>query len=170
MVDKNLFIKYAPELYDIGKKIADGYKRELKNVDAVASGTLYNFKWDIKNDNTLKLVFYLPEYWRYIEFGRRPTKNDGDGSVRRGIYNWILDKGIEPITRFDKNGKKYLPTKNQLAYLISRKIHNKGYDARRPLSTALTASKRLQDEFVNTVAKMLCKDATEMILQMNTTK
>lgn len=171
MVDKNLFIKYAPELYDIGKKIADGYKRELKNVDAVATGTLLNFKWDIKNDNNgLKLVFYLPEYWRYIEFSRRPTKNDGNGEVRRKIREWIDMKGIEPSVKYDNRGRKYLPTKNQLAYLISRKIHAKGYDERRPLTTALTSSKRLQQDFVNTVSKMLCKDTTEMILMMNTTK
>ena len=59
-----------------------------------------------------------------LEFGRKPTENAGSGgsSLKDRIRVWIDDKGIEPQP--GANGKPI--SKDSLAFLISRKIHNEG--------------------------------------------
>lgn len=58
-----------------------------------------------------------------LEFGRGPTLGGGTGeSLRDRIRVWIDDKGIEPTP--GPNGKT--PSKDSLAFLIARKIHNTG--------------------------------------------
>lgn len=52
-----------------------------------------------------------------IERGRKPTTKDGDGSLRSLILQWIDDKGI--VTQGNIS-------KDSLAYLITRTIHEKG--------------------------------------------
>jgi hypothetical protein len=46
--------------------------------------------------------------------------------VRERIRQWIDDKGIVP--RDAANGRK--TTKDELAFLIARKIHRQGYEAK----------------------------------------
>lgn len=59
-----------------------------------------------------------------LEYGRKPTSGGGGSgtSLRDRIRVWIDDKGIEP--KPGANGKAI--SKDSLAYLISRKIHNEG--------------------------------------------
>lgn len=172
MIDNKLFSENSPQLYTIGKQIHDQYAQELRKVDAVASGTLVNSKWDIELDkNGLKLVFFLPEYWRYIEFGRRPTQNKGNGEVRRRIAEWIKDKGVSIQPRRDKNGRLYTPTEKQLVYMITNKIHKVGYAPRHPLETAMNNSEQLQRQFVDTATKMYVNQVMDdLIIMLNTTK
>lgn len=166
MIDTEKFKLYSPKLYNIGQALADKYRAWLVQTKAVASGTLKNFKWNIKSDqNGLKLVFYLPSYWRYIEFGRRKTVNGGDGSVRRKIREWIDIKGIQPKKKGD-----YTPTRDELADMITRSIHRRGYKPRKPLQSAISENKSLEQEFVNTAAKIFTGDIKEMLLELNTTK
>ena len=56
-------------------------------------------------------------YWKYLEEGTRPH-----WPPKNAILNWINIKPVIP--RPDQNGVK--PTNNQLAFLISRKIHDEG--------------------------------------------
>ncbi len=55
--------------------------------------------------------------WAFVEQGRGATRRDGDGAVGRAIRQWIDDKGITP----DGN-----MTKDSLAFLITRAIHQRG--------------------------------------------
>lgn len=64
----------------------------------------------------------IQTYWDYVEKGRRPGKFP---PVNR-IKEWIKVKPIRPYK--DKRGK--LPTTDQLAFLIGRKIKTKGIPAR----------------------------------------
>lgn len=154
------FIELSPKLYDIGMEIALNYKNELRRKNAVASGDLINFQWDITpSENGLKLQFFLPEYWRYIEYGRRPTVNKGDGKLREKIERWIEEKGITP-----KDGI----SKKSLAYLITRKIHREGYKPRNCLKIALNDSKALEKQFVDIVADIYAKEISDMIVQLKT--
>lgn len=59
-----------------------------------------------------------------LEYGRKPTTGAGSGgsSLRERIRVWIDEKGIEPTP--GANGKAI--SKDSLAYLITRKIHNEG--------------------------------------------
>lgn len=154
------FIELSPKLYDIGMEIALNYKNELRRKNAVASGDLINFQWDITpSENSLKLQFFLPEYWRYIEYGRRKTVNHSDGKLQEKILRWIKEKGITP-----KDGI----SKKTLAYLITRKIHRKGYKPRNCLQNALNDSKALEQQFVDIVAEIYAKEISDMIVQLKT--
>lgn len=154
------FIELSPKLYDIGLEIALNYKNELRRKNAVASGDLINFQWDITpSENGLKLQFFLPEYWRYIEYGRRPTVNKGDGKLQEKILQWIDEKGITP-----KDGI----SKKSLAYLITRKIHREGYKGRNCLQNALNDSKVLEQQFIDIVADIYAKEVKDMIIQLKT--
>lgn len=59
-----------------------------------------------------------------LEFGRGPTSGGAasGGSLRDRIRVWIDEKGITPTP--GANGKT--PSKDSLAFLIARKIHNEG--------------------------------------------
>lgn len=176
MVDNNNWITFSPQLYDIGKKLADLYRLELEKAGAVATGNLKNFDYDVKLDqDTLKLVFTLPDYYYYIESGRGPTKRGENGVLVRAIYEWIQDKGItpKPITR--KNGKKYTPTQKQLAYAIAKTIHKEGYfrpghHGKKPLEIAMDYGKQqgLKDQFLQTVGQMLGREIHDEILTLQT--
>jgi hypothetical protein len=111
-------------IYDLADRLAKDYKSELVNANAVATGTLANFSYDVDlRDAGLAVVFELPEYWYYIEEGRQPTRNPGDGTVLQRIRQWIEDKGIVPVPGAD--GK--VPTLDSLAYAITDKLHKYGY-------------------------------------------
>ena len=60
-------------------------------------------------------------YWFYRNFGRGPTQNTGSGQLRPKIRQWIDDKGINPKGNISKD---------ELAYLITRKIHRDGYEGK----------------------------------------
>lgn len=168
MIDQELFIKYSPELYDLGRTIANAYKIEIVRNGNVASGDLRDFKWDIENtENGLILTFYLPEYWKFIEFGRRPTVNGGNGVVYRQILNWIRMKGIQSKVKYDKQGKLYQPTTEQLACLITRKIHREGYKAKHPLETAMNNQQANIRQFADTAARILGSEIQKEVLKIS---
>lgn len=115
MISREAFEEHSPKLYDTARKIANEYKNQIKADNAIASGELYNFKWDIDllNDG-LKLVFDLPKQWGIVEYGRVPTKNPGTGQVRRSIAEWVRLKGLTPYP-----GQSF----ESMVYAITNKIH-----------------------------------------------
>lgn len=139
--------KYTIEVLErYGNIIVNKYKDNLRKVDAVASGKLLNSARpsDVRVDNdSLTLEMIVEDYWEWIEYGRPKTKNGGTGVVLSKIKQWIRDKGIRREKRISKKtGKEYLPTEKGLAYLITRKIHNEGYNGRRPLGMSIDEIKQ----------------------------
>ena len=151
-MDMDAFIEHSPQLYDIGREIAQAYRNELRDKGAVASGDLKNFKWDVEMTHYgLDLIFYLPEHWRYIEYGRGATSPNpklGQRRLREIIKDWIEVKGIQrPDISTDS-----------LAYLIARKIHTQGYKARHPLQNAINITRPLQERFTELVSDILLEE------------
>lgn len=119
------------------------YFISLARADLDANGTnatmaLYDSMktYVIIGDSSYKVDIDLKYYWYYVEHGRRP----GKFPPRNKIKEWIQVKHIIP-----KQGKTtrrwrlkdgtertkevtYMPTVDQLAFLISRKIATKGTD------------------------------------------
>lgn len=99
-----------------------------------ASGNLVNsFKTEVKiGDESYEVGINLADYWYWVNNGRGPTKAGGSGQLLEKIKNWIKVKKIVPhvgvIKTGRQKGKQYLPTIDQLAYLITRKIHREGYE------------------------------------------
>ena len=111
-------------LEEIGKEIVKLYKEKLQQPDAsgftrVASGQLLNSVnfLVLRSDREIWVELHLEDYWKYLEYGTQPHWPPVDA-----IKEWIKIKPVLP--RPDKNGK--LPTQEQLAYLIGRKISREG--------------------------------------------
>lgn len=113
-------------LNDFGKFLVEEYKDKLILNNVNASDTLYNsVTYMVKNGNSVfEVQLSLEDYWKYVENGRKPGKWPPISAIEK----WIEIKPIIP--RPMKNGK--LPTIQQLAFLISRKIGLEGI-APRPL-------------------------------------
>lgn len=112
----NLF-KILDEYY---KDFKTHYIDNLKKSDRVATGNfINNINCDIEIDGRIIDVnLELLPYWQWLEDGRQPTKNKGDGQVKINIKKWILSKKIALPQKM---------TLDQLTYLITRKIHEVGY-------------------------------------------
>lgn len=121
------------KLYDLVNKLANIYRNELININAVASGKLVNFTREIDWDGTKFTVsFNLSDYWYYLEHGRGPTHKSEGGKLIEAIRQWIRLKGIAP-----RDGDA-----ESLAWAITQKIHKLGYfgtdhHGKQPLAKAL---------------------------------
>lgn len=120
------------QIKQLASEFAQAYKQSLVADNKVASGSLTkNIKSRVKYDGKwLEIILSLEDYWKYVEYGRKPGKFPPIDKIR----NWIIIKPILP--RPLSNGK--LPTTNQLAYLISRKIATKGIKPTYALKDSIT--------------------------------
>lgn len=119
---RTLFKQYQDELVNT-------LKQRLEQAGRRASGQLIdNISTNvITHGSTIVVNLIAADYIGAVtQKGRKPTTNGGDGTLKEKINQWITQKGILPTPRQDKNGKIYLPTQEQLAFLIARKIHNEG--------------------------------------------
>lgn len=137
------------------KKITDDFVVELKNKlkanDSYASGDLVNSIRGIVKQNGKYIVIsiQLEDYWKYIENGTKPHFPPVDA-----IKKWISVKPVLP--RPLKSGK--LPTSNQLAFLIARKISRVGTKAKpflKPTITDFDLINKVYNEVVNLLNKQL---------------
>lgn len=144
-------LKAVLERYAIDVK--DKYQQNLASDDATASGVLINsvkYILDFR-ENMFEVSLSLAEYWKYVEYGRRAG---GKFPPPSAIRKWIEVKPILP--RPMKNGK--LPTLNQLTYLISRKIAEKGIRPRGILEKSLEEINR---EYEEKISEALTQDLTD---------
>ncbi len=101
IANKLILDKYARRFI---RQIIDNYHSS----DAKASGNTERQLESIIDDNRLQILG--PDYLRWMEDGRPPTRNDGDGELVEKIKQWILDK----------------PVPGGNAYAIAKKIHQEG--------------------------------------------
>lgn len=106
------------------------YKSNLINDDHVATGNLINDITYIvdKGNRTVEVSLRLKDYWKYVENDTKPHWPPIDK-----ILEWIKVKPVLPSKTY--NGK--LPTEKQLAYLIARKISEKGTKGTHDLNETL---------------------------------
>ena len=104
---------------DIVAEFAEEVKQTLQQNGSNASGALSkSIKGVVKMDDKYLIVaLSMEDYWKYIEYGTKPHFPPVDK-----IKSWITVKPVLP--RPLANGK--LPTENQLAFLIGRKISRFG--------------------------------------------
>lgn len=110
------------------EQLASLYRKNLE--ESIASGTLSNFTFRINlQGNYFEVIFLLPEYWQYVEYGRRPVSKR---PPIEAIERWIE---VKPIIPYAVNGK--VPDTRQLAFLIARKIGRDGIEGKKPLTKAM---------------------------------
>lgn len=131
-----IFQRLANVLDDLGNAIGEQYKQNLLDSGRNASGKLYNsiHSQVTVNNMTYDVELVMEEYWKWIENGRPPTQTTTPSNppLRELILEWIR---VKPVLPTPINGK--LPTEEQLAYLITRKIHREGFEGKPDLSDAL---------------------------------
>ena len=107
-------------LEELGREVAEQYKNNLRESGhATRPDHLINSITTavVVDDKAYKVVMQLNDYWKYLENGTEPHWPPVDA-----IRSWISYKPVLP--RPGKDGR--LPTPNQLAFLIGRKIAREG--------------------------------------------
>lgn len=142
-------------LQDITNAFCQELKNKIDSNGTNASGDLSkSIKGIVKqNGKYIVISIQLQDYWKYIEYGTKPHFPHIDA-----IKKWISVKPVLP--RPLKNGK--LPTTNQLAYLIGRKISKVGTKAKPFLQPTLTDFD-LVGKVYNEVINLINKQITEEI-------
>ena len=118
-------------LAEYAREAEEMYKYQLSLGNKTASRKLMDtIKSNVVvGDQSYEVTLTLQDYWKYVEHGRKPGKFPPVGA----ILNWISVKPIIP--RPDDNGK--IPTPNQLAFLIGRKIEEEGIEPFPALKTTI---------------------------------
>lgn len=139
-------------IQDITNNFVVELKNKLKANDSYASGDLVNSIRGIvkQNGKYILISIQLEDYWQYVEYGRRAGKYPPINAIK----NWISVKPVLP--RPLKSGK--LPTTNQLAFLIARKISKVGIKPKpflKPTITDFDLINKVYNEVVNLLNKQL---------------
>lgn len=145
-------------LNDFGQKIVDNYRAELEAC-GYQDGQLYRtLSYSVKMDNSSWLIsISLEEYWKYIEYGRRPGKMPPVSAIE----NWIKVKQILPRPITLKSGKSVVPTIPQLSFLIARKIGRDGIRPRPFFKQSFEDAKR---EFLQKIEEAILADIKESLI------
>lgn len=148
------------------EEVVNTLKQRLEQAGRKASGQLINnISTNIKTHGTTIVINLISADYigAVTQKGRKPTEKGGDGTLRKKIEKWLEKKGIEPTSRVDKNGKTYLPTQQQLAYLISRKIHQEGNKLYREGGDDLLESvlKQVNNKYIPLFTQALERDFNE---------
>ena len=109
-------------LQNIVDEFMYAYASAIIDTDHSATGNLaLNQEKIIQYDGRFFSIYLsLEDYWKYLEYGTRPHF-----PPLEKIKEWIRIKPVTPLPQ--ANGK--LPTENQLAFLIGRKISREGTPA-----------------------------------------
>lgn len=110
--------------------IRNEYQDNLIRNDRIASGDLLNnIEYEVtRGDFTYTIYVKMKDYWYYVENGRKAGKMPPIDNILR----WITVKPVLPRP----NAKGKLPTPQQLAFLIARKIGEEGTEGTQDLRKA----------------------------------
>ena len=128
--------------------VAVHYKDRLVADDKKATGQLINsISTEIKvGSDTFEVVLNVVDYFKYVEEGRKPGKFPPVDK----ILSWIR---VKPVIPRPIHGK--LPTQQQLAFLIGRKIATEGIEAGHQLRDTVQA---INAEFIPKLEAALQED------------
>lgn len=151
------------QLYTIADDIAKLYQSKLSDENINATGDLSKsaVNWDIKYENDVfRVVFNLEHYWYYVENGRRPGKMPPIDVIK----DWIQVKRMVPRPLHDK-----IPSTDQLAFMIARKIGRDGIPGRHPLERTISEIQHngLLDKFKGAIVQVLSNEIETEIQKLN---
>ena len=127
LVSSEVLSEFLATLNEYAERAEELYKRKLTDKGINASYKLLNSVETVvrRNDDEFIVTINLEPYWYYVENGRKA----GRFPPIDKILEWIRIKPITPYS--DSRGR--LPTEEQLAFLISRKIAEQGTEGRNVL-------------------------------------
>lgn len=135
------------------------YQDKLVMEDHVASGDLLRrMQYNITiNDRSIDISLNLESYWKWLEDGTKPHFPPVSA-----ILEWIKVKPILPAQTY--NGK--LPTQEQLAYLIARKISEKGTEPSHDLEESRSEMDPELDMILDTALTLDINESLDNILAL----
>ena len=137
------------------KKCLEEYSMYLLQAARNNMPTYYELKDNIKfvmnmNGNFYEIIFNAPAYWKYANDGRRPGKMPPVNV----IADWVKRRNITPYAL--KNGR--LPTTDQLAFMIAKKIGRDGTTGIHFLEKSVTEA---ENYFVSKISDAITEDIKE---------
>ena len=137
--------------------IRNEYQDNLIRNDRIASGDLLNnIEYErTRGDFTYTIYVKMKDYWYYVENGRKA----GKWPPIDNILNWIRVKPVLP--RPNAEGK--LPTPQQLAFLIARKIGEEGTEGTQDLRKATDT---IWDTFEDRLYEAIDEDVDAAFIQI----
>ena len=137
--------------------IRNEYQDNLIRNDRIASGDLLNnIEYEItRGDFTYTIYVKMKDYWYYVENGRKA----GKWPPIQNILDWIKAKPVLP--RPNAEGK--LPTPQQLAFLIARKIGEEGTEGTQDLRKATDT---IWDTFEDRLYEAIDEDVDAAFIQI----
>lgn len=131
--------------------LRDQYKQKLIDGDVNASGSLIKsaipFSGELAS-NVYAAGIRLADHWRHVERGRRPG---GKFPPRQVIKDWMQQRNIIPKPYTLASGKSVMPTIEQVAFLIARKIAVEGIPAKPYLQETINGLGGELDTIVNDI-------------------
>lgn len=137
--------------------IRNEYQDNLIRNDRIASGDLLNnIEYEVtRGDFTYTIYVKMKDYWYYVENGRKAGKRP----PIKNILDWIKIKPVLP--RPNAEGK--LPTPQQLAFLIARKIGEEGTEGTQDLRKATDT---IWDTFEDRLYEAIDEDVDAAFIQI----
>lgn len=137
--------------------IRNEYQDNLIRNDRIASGDLLNnIEYEVtRGDFTYTIYVKMKDYWYFVENGRKA----GKWPPIQNILDWIKAKPVLP--RPNAEGK--LPTPQQLAFLIARKIGEEGTEGTQDLRKATDT---IWDTFEDRLYEAIDEDIDAAFIQI----
>lgn len=137
--------------------IRNEYQDNLIRNNRIASGDLLNnIEYEItRGDFTYTIYVKMRDYWYYVENGRKAGKMP----PIQNILDWVKIKPVLP--RPNSNGK--LPTPQQLAFAIARKIGKLGTEGTHDLRKATDT---IWDTFEDRLYEAIDEDIDAAFIQI----
>ena len=137
--------------------IRNEYQDNLIRNDRIASGDLLNnIEYEVtRGDFTYTIYVKMKDYWYFVENGRKAGKMPPIDN----ILKWITVKPVLP--RPNAEGK--LPTPQQLAFLIARKIGEEGTEGTQDLRKATDT---IWDTFEDRLYEAIDEDVDAAFIQI----
>lgn len=137
--------------------IRNEYQDNLIRNDRIASGDLLNnIEYEVtRGDFTYTIYVKMKDYWYFVENGRKAGKMPPIDN----ILSWIRVKPVLPRP----NAKGKLPTPQQLAFLIARKIGEEGTEGTQDLRKATDT---IWDTFEDRLYEAIDEDVDAAFIQI----
>lgn len=159
LISNEVLSEFLATLDEYAEKAKELYKRKLTDKDINASYKLLNsVETTVKrNDDEFIVSINLEEYWIFVENGRKP----GRFPPIDKILEWVRIKPVIPYS--DSRGR--LPTEEQLAFLIARKIAEQGTEPKRVLAETV---EELNNYYLPLLQQALDRDFARFSYEIDT--
>lgn len=146
-----------------GRSLVNRYKYKLRANNVNATGKLSNVSFTTKVTESLRqdryqIIVNIEDYWVNVEDGRRK----GTFPPVDAIRTWINEKPINIQQTVLPSGKKVLPTPDQVAFLIGRKIFRDGIPER-PYMAEAEAEADEKIDLTTELTNAIAQDAVDEI-------